>query len=36
MVLGEKLWEGKDVSAGVWSFMIMSEKLSWMNELIAM
>jgi hypothetical protein len=30
-----KMAEGKAVSVGLWSFMTMSEKLSWMNDLIA-
>jgi hypothetical protein len=30
-----KMVEGKGVSAGLWSFMTMSEKLNWMNDLIA-
>ena len=30
-----KMVEGKGVSVGLWGFMTMSEKLNWMNELIA-
>ncbi len=30
-----KMAEGKAVSVGLWSFMTMSEKLNWMNDLIA-
>ena len=30
-----KMSEGKAISVGLWSFMTMSEKLSWMNDLIA-
>jgi hypothetical protein len=30
-----KMAEGKASSVGLWSFMTMSEKLSWMNNLIA-
>jgi hypothetical protein len=30
-----KMAEGKTVSVGLWSFMTSSEKLAWMNDLIA-
>lgn len=30
-----KMVEGKATSVGLWSFMTMSEKLGWMNDLIA-
>ena len=30
-----KMVDGKPMSAGLWSFMTMSEKLGWLNELIA-
>lgn len=31
-----KMVEGKGKSVGLWSFMTMSEKLSWMNDVIAL
>jgi hypothetical protein len=31
-----KMAEGKTMSVGLWSFMTMSEKLNWMNDLIAL
>jgi hypothetical protein len=31
-----KMVEGKPAGVGLWSFMTMSEKLGWMNELIAL
>ena len=30
-----KMIDGKGVAVGLWSFMTMSEKLNWMNDLIA-
>jgi hypothetical protein len=30
-----KMAEGKTISVGLWSFMTASEKLGWMNDLIA-
>jgi hypothetical protein len=34
-VLGQKLFEGKGKSVGLWSFMTMAEKLMWMNDVMA-
>ncbi len=31
-----KMIEGKGKSVGLWSFMTISEKLSWLNDLIAL
>jgi hypothetical protein len=31
-----KMVEGKGFSIGLWSFMTMAEKISWMNDLIAL
>ena len=31
-----KMVEGKGKSVGLWSFMTISEKLSWLNDVIAL
>ena len=31
-----KMMDGKPMAVGLWSFMTMSEKLGWMNDLIAL